>query len=96
MRPLLVRSAIVTLAVLLLLPLFVGSATAVPEGTLTWGVHVTLAARWLDPSDTEAFITPFGFRPFYALPQRPSCLSTALRQGRHRTGSHGRQPSDDR
>src|SRR5712692_1035688 len=59
MRPLLVRSAIVTLAVLLLLPLFAGSATAVPEGTLTWGVHVTLAARWLDPSDTEAFITPF-------------------------------------
>src|SRR5215471_243637 len=34
-------------------------ATAAPEGTLTWGVHVTLAARWLDPSDTEAFITPF-------------------------------------
>jgi peptide/nickel transport system substrate-binding protein len=26
---------------------------------MTWGVHVTLAARWLDPSDTEAFITPF-------------------------------------
>src|SRR5262245_51552011 len=34
-------------------------AAAAPEGTLTWGVHVTLAARWLDPSDTEAFITPF-------------------------------------
>src|SRR5262245_23031895 len=34
-------------------------ATAAPEGTLTWGVHVTLAARWLYPSDTEAFITPF-------------------------------------
>ena len=30
-----------------------------PAGTMTWGVHVTLAARWLDPSDTEAFITPF-------------------------------------
>ena len=26
---------------------------------MTWGVHVTLATRWLDPSDTEAFITPF-------------------------------------
>ena len=23
------------------------------------GVHVTLAARWLDPGDTEAFISPF-------------------------------------
>src|SRR5882672_8906513 len=34
-------------------------ARAAPDGTLTWGVHVTLAARWLDPSDTEAFITPF-------------------------------------
>ncbi len=59
MKPLLARSAIVTLAVLLLLPLLAGSAKAAPEGTLTWGVHVTLAARWLDPSDTEAFITPF-------------------------------------
>ncbi len=36
-----------------------GPAAAAPEGTLTWGLHVTLAARWLDPSDTEAFINPF-------------------------------------
>jgi peptide/nickel transport system substrate-binding protein len=34
-------------------------AAAAPEGTLTWGLHVTLAAKWLDPSDTEAFINPF-------------------------------------
>src|SRR5438093_1404446 len=34
-------------------------ARAARDGALTWGVHVTLAARWLDPSDTEAFITPF-------------------------------------
>jgi len=34
-------------------------AVAAPEGTMTWGVHVTLAARWLDPNDTEAFIAPF-------------------------------------
>jgi peptide/nickel transport system substrate-binding protein len=32
---------------------------AAADGTLTYGVHVTLAARWLDPVDTEAFITPF-------------------------------------
>src|SRR5499427_3712895 len=44
-------------ALLLLVPTH--PATAAPEGTMTWGVHVTLAARWLDPSDTEAFITPF-------------------------------------
>ena len=30
-----------------------------PRARLTWGLHVTLAARWLDPADTEAFITPF-------------------------------------
>jgi peptide/nickel transport system substrate-binding protein len=47
------------LAVLLLLAALAGPAAAAPEGTMTWGLHVTLAARWLDPSDTEAFITPF-------------------------------------
>ncbi len=26
---------------------------------MTWGVHVTLAARWLDPGETEGVITPF-------------------------------------
>jgi peptide/nickel transport system substrate-binding protein len=59
MKSLLARVTIVMLSALLLLPLLAGPATAAPEGTLTWGVHVTLAARWLDPSDTEAFITPF-------------------------------------
>src|SRR6266542_9278 len=57
MRPFLARSGIVGLV--LLLPALAAPAAAAPEGTLTWGVHVTLAARWLDPSDTEAFITPF-------------------------------------
>src|SRR3989442_14966037 len=47
------------LVVLPLLAAFSGPVAAGPEGTLTWGVHVTLAARWLDPGDTEAFITPF-------------------------------------
>src|SRR6267142_2560164 len=45
--------------VVLLLAAIAGPAVAVPEGTLTWGLHVTLAAKWLDPSDTEAFINPF-------------------------------------
>src|SRR3989442_3109785 len=57
MRPFLVRSGIVTL--ILLLPALPAPAAAAPEGTLTWGIHVTLAARWLDPADTEAFINPF-------------------------------------
>ncbi|HYS18498.1 MAG TPA: ABC transporter substrate-binding protein, partial [Candidatus Binatia bacterium] len=56
MSPCFVRSVI---ALALLLTALSGAAIAAPEGTLTWGVHVTLATRWLDPSDTEAFITPF-------------------------------------
>src|SRR3989441_4947774 len=51
------RSMIV--AVVLLLLAFAGPAVAAPQGTLTWGLHVTLAAKWLDPADTEAFINPF-------------------------------------
>jgi peptide/nickel transport system substrate-binding protein len=53
-------------AALLLLAALAGPAVAAPEGrseapagTLTWGIHTTLAPRWLDPNDTEAFITPF-------------------------------------
>src|SRR5256886_10802129 len=34
-------------------------AIAAPEGTMTWGVHITLASRWLDPAETEGIITPF-------------------------------------
>jgi peptide/nickel transport system substrate-binding protein len=34
-------------------------AAAQPAGTMTWGVHVTLATRWLDTSETESEITPF-------------------------------------
>jgi peptide/nickel transport system substrate-binding protein len=29
------------------------------EGTLTWGVHVTLAPTWFDPAETPGMITPF-------------------------------------
>src|SRR2546430_15838026 len=43
-----------------LLPLgFARPAIAAPEGTMTWGVHITLASRWLDPAETEGIITPF-------------------------------------
>jgi peptide/nickel transport system substrate-binding protein len=38
----------------------VGPAHAAgPEGTMTWGIHVTLPARWLDPMEAEAQLTPF-------------------------------------
>ena len=59
MRSLLARVGIVTLAALLFLPALGGPVAAAPEGTMTWGLHVTLAAKWLDPADTEAFINPF-------------------------------------
>src|SRR3989442_15996757 len=58
MRSFVVRSGIVTLSALLLGALSPPAAAA-PEGTLTWGLHVTLVSKWLDPADTEAFINPF-------------------------------------
>jgi len=59
MRSFLARPGLAALFVLLLLPALDDPAAAAPEGTLTWGIHVTLASRWLDPGDTEAFIAPF-------------------------------------
>jgi peptide/nickel transport system substrate-binding protein len=56
---LLLRRAIIAVTVFFLFCALRVPAAAAPEGTLTWGLHVTLAARWLDPSDTEAFINPF-------------------------------------
>src|SRR2546426_11569110 len=41
-------------------------AAAQPSGTMTWGVHVTLATKWLDPAGVEADITPLMIH--YALP----------------------------
>src|SRR3989449_5342254 len=35
------------------------SAADAPAGTMTWGVHITLASRWLDPGETEGIATPF-------------------------------------
>src|SRR2546425_12994054 len=37
----------------------VASAADAPAGTMTWGVHITLASRWLDPGETEGVATPF-------------------------------------
>ena len=58
MRHLPRRLAVATVLILMSVVL-AGPAVAAPEGTLTWGLHVTLAARWVDPVDTEAFINPF-------------------------------------
>ena len=72
-----------TLVALALLLLASTSALAAPEGTMTWGVHVSLAARWLDPAETEGTIIPF--MVLYALhdalvkpmPTGPNTLSLA-------------------
>jgi len=59
MRPI-ARITVAALAALLLVGLaLAGQAAAAPEGTMAWGLHVTLASRWLDPIDTEAFINQF-------------------------------------
>ncbi|HEY1300964.1 MAG TPA: hypothetical protein VGF07_10740, partial [Stellaceae bacterium] len=34
-------------------------AAAAPQGTLTWGIHVSLAPTWFDPAETPGIITPF-------------------------------------
>src|SRR6266849_1133069 len=48
------------LLVLVALSLWLAAAAgAQPSGTMTWGVHVTLATRWLDTAEIEADITPF-------------------------------------
>ncbi len=36
-----------------------GRPAVAAEGEMRWGLHVTLAAKWLDPAETEAFNTPF-------------------------------------
>jgi len=59
MRPFLLRNALTAVTALLWFCAHGVPAAAAPEGTLTWGLHVTLATKWLDPSDTEAFINPF-------------------------------------
>ncbi len=49
----------VILAIVVVILACVSPVLAAQDGTMTWGVHVTLVSRWLDPGDTEALITPF-------------------------------------
>src|SRR5262245_18197229 len=63
MRLLMARFRVPVLALLLVIGSWVVPAPEIraagPEGTMTWGVHITLASRWLDPAETEGIITPF-------------------------------------
>ncbi|HEU5188127.1 MAG TPA: ABC transporter substrate-binding protein [Methylomirabilota bacterium] len=47
--------ALALVAAVTLLP----SPTLAAEGEMRWALHVTLAAKWLDPAETEAFNTPY-------------------------------------
>jgi len=51
-----IRLSVLVLSLLLASP---GQLRAASEGTMTWGVHASLAARWLDPAETEGTIIPF-------------------------------------
>src|SRR5215831_12909210 len=59
MRPHFVRPAIVFVTLLVVLSLAPITSAQAADGEMRWGLHVTLAARWLDPAETEAFNTPF-------------------------------------
>src|SRR5215510_15663236 len=51
---------VLLLGAVLLTPLIARAQGGTPApGEMRYGLHVTLAARWLDPAETEAFSTPF-------------------------------------
>jgi peptide/nickel transport system substrate-binding protein len=57
-RRVIASSLLPALSLLLALIVCIPPAFAA-DGELRWGLHVTLAPKWLDPAETEAFNTPF-------------------------------------
>src|SRR5882762_4464284 len=55
MTSVIARCIVLILALLAVTPVIASA----PEGEMRWGLHVTLAPKWLDPAETEAFNTPF-------------------------------------
>jgi peptide/nickel transport system substrate-binding protein len=55
MTSLIARCIVLILALLAVTPVIAAAA----DGEMRWGLHVTLAPKWLDPAETEAFNTPF-------------------------------------
>jgi len=56
------RSRLVTLILGLGTLVLLGASSrtmAAPEGTLTFALHYSLPARWLDPAESESIITPY-------------------------------------
>ncbi|HXH12292.1 MAG TPA: ABC transporter substrate-binding protein [Alphaproteobacteria bacterium] len=58
-------SAIWTACLALGGPIDLASAQGKPDGTMTWGLHFSLAPTYFDPAETTGIITPFKF--LYAL-----------------------------
>jgi peptide/nickel transport system substrate-binding protein len=54
-----VRALLLSAVLVTALPALDVPRAAAAEGELRWGLHVTLAAKWLDPAETEAFNTPY-------------------------------------
>ena len=52
-------SSTVRSLVVAVLMLVAASPATAADGELRWALHVTLAAKWLDPAETEAFNTPY-------------------------------------
>jgi len=60
-----IRGLFAPLLVLIISFAAASPGAAVPEGQMTWAVHVSLAPTWFDPAETPGIITPFMF--LYAL-----------------------------
>ncbi len=54
-----VRGLFAPLLVLMLVAVGPSAGAAVPEGQMTWAVHVSLAPTWFDPAETSGIITPY-------------------------------------
>ena len=54
-----IRGTAMVVLVLTILAGGVTGAAAVPEGQVTWGIHVTLVPTWFDPAETTGIVTPF-------------------------------------
>jgi peptide/nickel transport system substrate-binding protein len=71
----------VSLALLLVCSIAVGTAATKPQGQMTWALHFTTAPTYFDPAETPGIITPFLFlyamhdalvKPMPGNPQAPS------------------------
>src|SRR5262245_57694087 len=58
-RPVVLAVVVLVAGCVVLMAGFATSVGAVPEGDVTWAVHVSLAPTWFDPAETPAVITPF-------------------------------------